>query len=226
MMASEIVERPVQTAYRALTRVMHLDVTHLLMLRRETLFPIQPPRVNATFQFLSADDVRRFAQQPVNELDCELAERILRPTDYCIGATVNGELAAYSWYALGSIEAEFNRGASVSTGTSISFPSDMAFMYKGFVAPRYRGCGLYANLQRLALLEFSKSGVNAILTTTDWSHESALSSLYNLGFQRLGIIWRAGFGDHVASFYPRLPEQKAIKIGPRADLSRRLPLLS
>lgn len=225
MISSEVIERPVQTAYRALSRVMHLDVTHLMLLRCSDVLPIEQPRVPAMFQFLNAGDVKRFAHQPVNELDEQLAVRVQRPNDYCLAAIVNGELAAYSWYALGSIEAEFNCGATRPTGTALSFPRHMAFMYKAFVVPKYRGHRLCANLQRRALFEFTKCGVSAILTTSDWSNGPTLRTLYNLGFQHLGNIWRVGIGEHVAGVYPSAAKLFSIQVGPEADLSSRLPIV-
>ena len=122
-------------------RVMTLDVTHLMRLDSERVsLPDNGPG-EFSFRFMAAKGRTTLLRVSRTVLSLEFADRIESGVDYCFAALSGDRLAAYAWYALGSIEAEHNRGGTVSSGVAMSFPDNMAFMYKGFTHPDFRGQG-------------------------------------------------------------------------------------
>lgn len=208
-------------SYRLAQRFMVLDVTELLVLERDRLSASVEVDSEATFQFLTADEVRRFAFNPSNDLDPALASRLVLGKDACFGALVGDRLAAYAWLAFGSIEAAHNRGSDIRSGVALSFPDHMAFVYKAFTHPDFRGRGLYAQLGRLALLELSDRGITALVATADWTNRAALASCYRIGYQSLGKICRLGLGGLLFTRSPRAGRRIGIRFGHRAKVHSR-----
>ena len=202
--------------YRVLQRGMTLDVTHLMLLQRTDLVPGEDQVGIVELRLLGPGDIRDLAADPSNELDASLAGRLGPGGDTCVAAFCDGRLASYGWYARDAIEAEHNRGRSPYSGTAVRFPRHMAFLYKGFTHPDFRGRGIYGLVHQFALQELSAEGVTAILATADWSNNAALRSCYRLGFRYLGRIWRFGWGRWVAGVYPRAASRHEIQLGQQA----------
>jgi hypothetical protein len=173
--------------------VMTLDVTHLMRLDRESpLLPDSEP-AGFAFRFLAPDEVRNFAE-PQNELTTKFANRVENGRDFCFAALSGDRLAGYAWYAIGSIKAEHNRGKNLNSGVAMSLPDGMAFMYKGFVHPKFRGAGLYGYINAKALQRLETCGVTTMISTADWTNWAALNCCWRLGYQDLGLVWRVGWG--------------------------------
>jgi hypothetical protein len=189
--------------YRLLTRVVTLDVTWLMVLDRE-LAKTASNRCqgDVTSRLLTARDVETYSGHTDSELTPEIANRLRGGIDFCVGIFVEGELASYAWFALESIEAEQNRGAHPASGVGFMFPSHMAFMYKGYTLPAFRGRGLYRDVPRAAFELLNSHGVTAILSTADWSNATALSSCTRLGFRPIGRVWIGGVRNLVWQKHP------------------------
>lgn len=206
--------------YKLAQRVMTLDITHLMRLDLEhvCLRTDEPPDIE--FRFLTSDEVARFAK-PENDITPDLTDRVELGRDFCFAALANGRLAAYAWYALGSIEAEQNRGDTVSTGVAMSFPDNMAFMYKGFTHPDFRGKGLYGYVNAKALEELQARGVSTVISTADWTNWSALNACWRIGYQNLGLVWRGGWGRLMFTVAPRKGKSLHIRFGRKAVVQSR-----
>ena len=208
-----------EVAYKLARRVMTLDVTHLMRLSSERVSLPGDESGEFTFQFMTAEDVRRFSG--ANGLSVELASRIKWGRDFCFAALSKDRVAAYAWYALGSIEAEHNRGGTVSSGVAMSFPGDMAFMYKGFTHPDFRGRGLYGQINARALEALRSHGVTTVISTADWTNWSALNSCWRLGYEDLGLIWRGGWGQWMFTRVPRKGKTLGINFADNARVQSR-----
>jgi hypothetical protein len=132
-----------------------------------------------------------------------MAERIAQGNDFCFAAMHGERLASYAWFALDSIEAEHNRGAQPKSGVAVSFPTSVAFLYKGFTHPDYRGRKLHGEVIGRALVELAPLGIDAMLSTTDWTNSAARRALAGIGFEELGLCWRWGWGDWMHTRPPR-----------------------
>ncbi len=216
---------PVRIGYRLLQRVVTLDVTHLMLLQQQdTACSAQEIEPRANFRLLTPADVRHHCWDRLNDLEPGLAPRLSSGLDYCMAAIVDGRLASYAWYAIGSIEAEHNRGGSPHSGTALAFPPAFAFLYRGFTHPQFRGRGLYAAVHAAALEALAPHGVNALLATADWTNLPALRSCARIGFRSLGRIWRFGVSRHVAGVYPIAAKIYGVRVGNSAAVHPRAPL--
>ena len=176
----------VELIQRVFERPLNLTVIKVVWLDRESC---QLPSSNLTkydFRFISAEEIRRFAAEPELGLSEELAERIQAGTDMCFGAIDNGRLVAYGWYAFDCIEGEHN------FGIAMSYPEHVAYMYKGFTHPDYRGQRLHGLGMGLAFNALGEHGVSNLVSTVDWTNAASLRSCRRIGYQDLGLAITAG----------------------------------
>jgi hypothetical protein len=209
-------------AYRAARKVMTLDVTVLVWLARQKLRLPGIDDASVAFQFLAPGDVRRHGRDEANGLVPEMGERIAAGNDFCFAAFCDGRLASYAWFALGSIEAEHNRGAEPNSGVAVSFPADVAFLYKGFTHPDFRGRKLHGEVIGRALLELEPRGIGAMLSTTDWTNRAARRALAGIGFEELGLCYRWGWGDWMRTRPPREAEGRGARFDRQAAVVPRV----
>ena len=207
--------------YRLAQHVMRCDVTHLMRINCDRVRMPEHKETKFSFRFLTADEILEFSRDPSNDLDPSLCNRVRSGRDYCFAALCGTRLAAYAWYALGSIEAEHNRGTDPACGVAVSYPSDMAFMYKGFTHPEFRGQKLYAMTMGLAVFHLNRLGVSTVITTTDWTNWPALDSCRQLGYQYLGRIWRFGWARFLVTHRPKAARKLGILLGCEADIDPR-----
>jgi L-amino acid N-acyltransferase YncA len=194
---------------RMLAKLVRLDVQTIVWLPvdRVNAGPEQAP--DYQFRFLTAGEVATFAKDPGNELTPEFADRVRRGRDFCFAAlSKEGRLAAYGWYAVKEIEAEH------CAGSALQLPEGVAYMYKGFTHPDFRGARLHAAGMGGALRALGARGVRALFSTVHWANFASLRSCDRLGYVTLGSIvsWRV-FG----SFHVRAPEPNdvnEVRIGP------------
>src|SRR5205814_1986065 len=84
-------------------RIMDVQVVNIIWLDVDALRPRDDVDGRFTFRFLDAKEVREFARDPRNELDESFAERAAAGWDLCFAALEGSRLAAYGWYAVGSV---------------------------------------------------------------------------------------------------------------------------
>lgn len=210
-----------ELAYRAVGRLMTCDITRLMVLNSEDA---RPPQIDPALEirFLSAEEVARFACDPANDLDPSFAERMTCRRDVCCAALDDGQLAAYAWLALGSIEADMNRGRKNDSGVALSFNRRAAFVYKAYTRPEYRGLRLYAACLADGLASLQPRGVRQLLATAEWTNRAALSACHGLGFRDLGTIVRLVWGPLRFTRGPRAGQALGIRLGRRARVHPRI----
>lgn len=177
--------------YKSFQKFMTLDITWLMRLDAADLKPRRTPG-DVALRRLSEQQVRSHSLLPDYQLTGEDADRLQQSSHQCLAVFVDNQLAAYSWYAFEGVPAKLNRGASEASGVALTYPRHMAFLYKGFTLPKYRGRGLYGLLQQYALRLFDAQGISTILSTAEWNNASALTSCTRLGFQAVGRICVGG----------------------------------
>jgi hypothetical protein len=180
----------------------------------EAKFSGNPP-AGFEFRFLTPQEVASFTS-PEHELSERDAALAAGGRDRCFAALTNGRLAAYGWYALGSAEA-IHCG-----GVPLSFPADVAYMYKGFTHPDFRGQRLHGFVMRLAIEAMARDcGVRKLISMVDWLNVASLKSCDRLGYRRLGRILKLGWPACSVSFPPAAAKALGVRFGRRADLSGR-----
>ena len=196
-------------------RLLGASVTNVVRLEAGSVSDNLKADPEFSFRFLSPGEVREFAADPRNDLDATFIARAEAGHDLCYAATREDRLAAYGWYALGSIEAEHGGGQAMS------FPANMAYMYKGFTHPDFRGQRLHGLVMGLALRELAARGVDQLISTVDWTNWASLKSCYRLGYTDLGCIVSCGPRCCPLTFSSRAPRRLGVRFARQADLSGR-----
>jgi len=174
-------------ANRVGTRICRLNVIHVVWLDVAEVVVTAASLPNFTFRFLSPDELSIYARDPANDLEPELVARAKDGRNNCFAALDGDRLAAYGWYARDWIEPEH------CYGFGLRMPAHVAYMYKGFTHPDYRGQRLHGAVMGLALREFAAQGVNALISTVEWTNDASLKSCTRLGYRRLGVLAHARF---------------------------------
>jgi ribosomal protein S18 acetylase RimI-like enzyme len=136
-------------------------------------------------RFLAPDEIKKFIQQPIHDLNHEMIARIESGEHWCYAAIDGEHLAAYGWYARKDVAPDD------CFGFGMKLPSDIAYMYKGYTHPEYRGRRLHGFLMVKALEELHKNGVKAIISSVDWTNAASLKSCERIGYEMLGqgVLW-------------------------------------
>jgi hypothetical protein len=196
--------------YRFLQRLMILDVEHVFLLDAPSREDLACRIPGVVVRSLDPDKVRAFSANPDNDLDPTMLDRIALPNNYCFAAIDEGCLAGYAWFALEFIPAAHNRGSHPLSGVGLGFPSHMAYMYKGFVLPKYRGNDIYGFIIARAREDLHEQGVTQLFCNADWTNYSAIRSCRNVGYKSLGYVWRFGFAWKMFTVSPRAARRYGI----------------
>lgn len=132
-------------------------------------------------EFLAAERLRAFAQDPETELSDEFLDAALAKGDRCY-AILEGEnnLAAYGWYS--------NQPTEASDGLEVVFSPDYMYMYKGYTHPKYRGRRLHAIGMNRALRDFREQGYLGLVSYVESNNFSSLKSCYRMGYNDIGRV--------------------------------------
>jgi hypothetical protein len=166
---------------RLLVKGASLDIVHVLYLDSPNM-AAAPLDDSFELRFLTPSEVRRFAKQPDNELPASFAHRAERGLDLCYAALREGRLASYSWLAMRCVEPDH------AAGVALGLPSDVAYLYKAFTHPAFRGRRLYAATTAGALRELGRSGIKHFLAFVYWNNASALRACTRMGYLSLGLL--------------------------------------
>ena len=207
--------------YRFAQRLIVLDITRLLVLEvsnRNRVEPNQPIECRR----LSRDEVLKSSQNPELQIDKELADRLVTGLDHCIGAVDRGQVVGYLWVAQQGIEAEHNVGNHPLTGVAVSFGRKTGFVYKAYALPSHRGLGIFpALLSHAAGSLGTQEGIHRLVSTTDWTNDSAFRAFQRSGFRSMGLIWRAVVGGVPITVGPSVRRQFGIELGSDAIVPAR-----
>jgi hypothetical protein len=166
-------------------RLVQIEVhrVRLLELARTTRELPRDPRFES--RFLTVAEVRRFADDPANDLSPAFAELAARG-HLCFAALLDGRLASYTWYAVGSIEPEHSKGVRVT------FPEHTAYAYKAYTRPEHRGLHLQGRLKQPVIDELLERGIHRRLGLIEWTNWPSLRSSDRSGYRDLGVLVTQG----------------------------------
>lgn len=204
---------------RSLEKTIRLEVSELSWLdpSQRSNSAVADPESSSQFacRFLTSVEIASFAVDPTNDLSVDFASRPAGGRDYCFGIVDRERLASYSWYALRSIEGEHH------VGVPMSFPANMAYMYKAFTHPDYRGKALYGMGVRKALEALAPRGVTRLLTSVNRVNFASRIGCRKIGFKPLGNLWTLGTGRNRIAWAPSAARQLGIQFGNRATVADR-----
>ncbi len=181
-------------------------VEHLVTLPVDQISDSGPLPVGFEARWLTPEEVREFSQDIGNDLPLEFVENI-KSNNRCFGILTQGRLAAYGWYALHQVEPKY------FFQVGMQLPPNLVYMHKGFTHPDYRGQRLHAMGMQRALQSLSEEGVEAIISTVDWTNFASLRSCDRLGYQRLGRLMKCTLLGRTFSRFPVAAVQFGITQG-------------
>ena len=136
-------------------------------------------------RFLTAEEIHQFSKYPVYDLDSSMHQRILAGQDICYAMLLNGIPVSYSWFALDSIDAQH------TPGLDLYFPKNVAYFYKTYTLPEYRGKGLSQNVLISAIETMKQHNYEYIFGFIEVVNRPSKSSCSKIGFQSIGLTLSA-----------------------------------
>lgn len=161
-------------------RLFGLAITRVFRLAAPA--PMPSEAAPFTFRPATAEEIRQWASDPINELPASMADRLAAGRDICLAAFHEGRLAAYAWFALQSIEAEH------AIGVGLHFPPTTAYFYKALTRPEYRGNRLYHALAAQGLRTLAALGVRELFWIVEWDNQPAVRATRSIGGEPLGWL--------------------------------------
>lgn len=182
---------------RIAEKLFRLEIAEMLWLEANNLPRSIEMEAGFTFRPLTPREIRDFADDSIYEFSADCAERAAEENHVCFALFAGERLASYSWYAIGEVDGEHNLGAVMT------LPSDMAYMYKAFTHPDYRGRRLFGLGIALALEKLVERGIGRLLTTVHVANFASLASCRRLRFEPVGWLWSVGAGNRRWAIKPR-----------------------
>lgn len=195
---------------RVARRLIHFQVDNLVCFDVDRLGEPPPIEPGLTFRFLTPAEVLTFASDPANEIERTMAQRALAAQDLCFGVIAEGRLAGYGWCAFDFIDPQH------CGGLAMSCPPHVAYLYKGFTRPEFRGKRLNGVRVLLAGRELAKRGIRKLVGLVDWTNWSSMRSSVVAGGTSLGRLVTIGLGRYRWTFYPKAAREIGIQFGRHA----------
>ncbi len=200
--ASKLAQRHgrIALAKRAVTlcgdRAMNLEVTTVMRMNADQVIDAPTRFRNATFTFLTPNEIESYASCEEYDLRNEHAEAVRSGRAMCCGGFVDGRLAHYSWY---HTPGEY---AFDDCGLHIVIPDDTAYLCKAFTLPDFRGHHLFPQTIALVAGELRSRGTIGIVVDVNWTNWSSLYACRRVGFEPLGNVINFGLGHRRLCWVP------------------------
>ncbi|MEM6364922.1 MAG: hypothetical protein AAF539_15900 [Planctomycetota bacterium] len=209
-------------AYRVIGRLGVLDITRLTMasttdLRRNHRCESADDVTTAWIDPKQLDELRDanlidtiVGAYPV-EFDIECATPSM-PFDPCmralstidvrsrrqlVGRFKGHRVVSFLWLAYHHVPASDNYSRASHLGSSLTLPTDTAFVYNAWTDANERGRGHLGHLLHFVATHPAPGDDHAaklLLATSDWTNESSLRAFHKSQFKGAGVIIRAGRG--------------------------------
>lgn len=132
-------------------------------------------------RFLSHDEVKKFANDPDNDLPESFLDYAFGKKDECYALLHNGELAAYGWYS--------NNPTRISNDLCLHFSNSYIYMYRGFTRKEFRGKRLHAVGMANALNKYAQIGYKGLISYVEANNFRSLKSVFRMGYKKFGNIY-------------------------------------
>jgi len=126
--------------------------------------------------------LRRFAQDPANEMSQEFIDEATARGDQCYAICDGERLAAYGWYAFGATPIGL-------PGVLLYYSPGYVYMYKGFTHNDYRGKRLHAIGMTRALQHYLSQGYRGIVSYVESINFDSLKSCFRMGYSVFGTVY-------------------------------------
>jgi hypothetical protein len=194
-------------ADRVAKRLIYFQVDNLVCFNVDRLPEPPPIEPGLSFRFLTVEELRACSAEPANDIDHWLVERAAAGHELCFGVFVNERLAGYGWCTFGSIDPRHTEGVAMSC------PPHVAYTYKGFTHPEFRGKRLNGLRVLLAAKQLATRGIEKIVALVDWTNGPSMRSCLDTGGAVLGRLVTIGLGRYRWTFSPKAARAIGIEFG-------------
>lgn len=159
-------------------------IHRMMVYRQETrdCKPVEKPGVE--FARVGEDEIRRQGELPA-DIHRRQLDRLHRfGSSYCLGAYVDGNLAAFAWLIPHDVMPR-------DVPHLLAGVPGEAELTAGETVPRYRGRGLHGYIMVNGFAAARESGFDAVLFKTFPTNEAALRSFGKIGATRIGTTYFA-----------------------------------
>ena len=197
-------------ADRVAKRLIYFQVDNLVCFDVDRL--PEPPLIEPglAFRFLTPAELQACSADPANDIDPWLVERAAAGQELCFAVFVHERLAGYGWCTFGSIDPRHCEGVTMSC------PSHVAYTYKGFTHPEFRGKRLNGLRVLLAAKQLAERGTKKIVALVDWTNGHSMRSCLDTGGTVLGRLMTIGIGRYRWTFPPKAAREIGIEFRPHA----------
>ena len=140
-----------------------------------------------SFRFIETEELPLHVSNPQADIEEAMSRVLAEPNIRCFRAFGGDVLLGYGWVATGDVAPEHNTAGHPFTGVGLSLPSEVAYLFKCFVLPEYRGRGINKQLLWRLSGVLKRDGKAKLITTTDWLNFAFQSSSGRLGFKKVGL---------------------------------------
>ena len=165
-----------------------------------------------SFRQLSVAEVKQYAAEPDNRIPVSFVDRIASGRHLCMATFCDSRLAAYGWYALGSIDADEN------AGVAMSYPADTACVYRFFTHPDFRGQLIHGAVRPYLYAALAEHGITKIVGIVSWTNWPSRHLARKVGYRDLGHLISVGPRRHRFWIAPREAARFGIKFGDKATM--------
>lgn len=181
--------------YDLANRLVYFDCLHAMTLELQHVDKkyLGGPPEGMTIRFLTEAEVRKFAENPILDLDKSYVDESLANGDQCLAILDGDNLASYGWAGTGptKITGEFN----------LNVTSDWVYMYRGFTNPAYRGRRLQGIGMAHAVKTFAAQGYKGITSIVASTNAASLKSCERSGYSHKSRIYLVGHRNHFFAFH-------------------------
>lgn len=185
------------TAYEAVVKALG-SVADFKILRGVSVDRPDAAFLECPYQPMLLDEaaLRRFAQDPANEMSLEFIDEATARGDQCYAICDGDRLAAYGWYAFGATPIGI-------PGMLLHYSPGYVYMYKGFTHTDYRGQRLHAIGMTRALQHYLSKDYEGIVSYVESINFDSLKSCFRMGYSVFGTVYVVNvFGRYVSFSTP------------------------
>ncbi len=190
-----------------------MDVTRVYHLPLQALRALETNDHACRFVLADTAELRRLIANADIRIDEALLKLQASGEVICFTATQGMDLLGYVWFAEKEVDPRHNTGGPQFKGIGLTLDAGVCYLFKAFIAPRFRGQQLMSRMIRAACETLSKRGFDKIVTTTDIDNQAFQKSIERIGFVMVGRAAEMTLFNRHAFCLPRLDDRVTLRRG-------------
>ena len=195
---------PLSLVYKGINRLGRVDITRVLKLDTRKMKAVDICS-EARCHWVDEAELTALLEDSEFKITRQFVEDFRTLGFRGVAASIDGKLVGLLFLMSGSISGRHNSGGTHFNGIGLNLPEAVEYLFKVIVKPDFRGQRVNGSMLMFAVQQLHEKGVDAIVTTTDWTNIPFLSSVERLGFKRCGYASEfVFFGQHFYQLPMRL----------------------